>query len=262
MNKIVDQNYLKNVQYKTADNLQARIFIHQHYSTNSFGWYRWEFDRMQIQPGEKVLDLGCGPAALWKSEGKRLPESSQLVLCDLSQGMAAAAKSAVSSRNVYCCAGDAQQIPFESGSFDLVTANHMLYHVPDIQRAVAEIRRVLRPGGRLVAATNGMDHLRELYDLIRSLEPDYKTPDSASRFGLENGKSFIAPFFTETEVFIYEDALFVTEIEPLVDYIASMWGFARWDEEIHQQFTGMVEKIIRSQGGFHIQKSSGVFTAK
>ena len=263
MNKIIDQNYLKNGQYKNSDNLNARIFIHQRYSTNQYGWYRWEFEHLQVQPGERILDIGCGPAELWKSQIKRLPNKAELVLCDLSRGMAAAAKSATSGNSVLCCAADAQHIPFESESFDLVTANHMLYHVPDIQCAVAEIRRVLRPGGRLVAATNGLDHMKELTDLIRSMAPDYKPGgDSAKRFGLENGQAQLATYFPDTQVQIYEDALFVTDAEPMVDYIASMWWYAEWNEDLRKQVTDQVEAQIRSHGGFRIQKSSGVISAR
>ncbi len=50
---------------------------------------------------------------------------------------------------------DAQSIPFEDETFDAVIANHMLYHVPDRPKAIAEIKRVLKPGGRLIATTIG-----------------------------------------------------------------------------------------------------------
>ena len=66
------------------------------------------------------------------------------------------------------CAGvvaqvaDAQRLPFGDGSFDVVAAMWMLYHVPDLDAALAEARRVLRPGGLLVAVTNGDEHTGDL----------------------------------------------------------------------------------------------------
>ena len=57
---------------------------------------------------------------------------------------------------------DAQDIPFEDDTFGCVVANHMLYHVPDLDKGLAEIRRVLKPGGKLYAATNGEAHMLEL----------------------------------------------------------------------------------------------------
>src|SRR5205823_4989457 len=62
--------------------------------------------------------------------------------------------------------GDVQELPFEDRSFDVVVAAWMLYHVGDLERGLAEIARVLRPGGRLVAATNYSDHLLEMFALV------------------------------------------------------------------------------------------------
>ncbi len=58
--------------------------------------------------------------------------------------------------------GDVQDLPFEDGAFDCAVAAWMLYHVPDLTRGLTELARVLAPGGRLVAVTNGLDHLNEL----------------------------------------------------------------------------------------------------
>jgi len=164
-------------------------------------------------------------------------------------------------------AADAQAIPFMTGSFDVVTANHMLYHVPDIARAAREIRRVLRPGGRLVAATNGKPHMRQLYALIRLVLPDFQPADSsAERFGLENGPDLLREVFGSVRVEIYEDGLFVTDAQMLVDYIGSMWGIGRWgagcwDEPVQDQLRALIAKEIECSGGFQIDKSSGVILA-
>ena len=62
--------------------------------------------------------------------------------------------------------GDVQELPFPDGTFDAAVAAWMLYHVPDRDRAISELARVLRPGGRLVAITNGRDHLAELWHAV------------------------------------------------------------------------------------------------
>jgi SAM-dependent methyltransferase len=75
--------------------------------------------------------------------------------------------------------GDVQQLPFADGEFDVAVAAWMLYHVPDLDRGLAELARVLKPGGMLVAVTNAVDHLRELWDLAQR----------ASRIGQFNFRS-------------------------------------------------------------------------
>src|SRR5436305_15089237 len=74
---------------------------------------------------------------------------------------------------------DAQAIPFEDRGFDAVIANHMLYHVPDRGLALAEVRRVLKPGGRLYTSTIGGSHLRELDELVSRFEPGLAAPDGS-----------------------------------------------------------------------------------
>ena len=59
-----------------------------------------------------------------------------------------------------------RSLPFDDGEFDVVVAAWMLYHVPDVERALDEIVRVLRPAGRLVTATNRPEHLKELRALV------------------------------------------------------------------------------------------------
>jgi SAM-dependent methyltransferase len=148
----------------------------------------------------------------------------QAVLGDLSAGMVAESRSrlvAVPGFSFLCL--DVQSIPFRSGSFDAVIANHMLYHVPDLQHAVSEIARVLKPGGQLFAATNGFDHMRELHALIRNFVSTYpeRNPELL-RFTLENASSLLGGEFTRVEMRTYKSDLRVTEVEPLIAYIQSI----------------------------------------
>jgi len=264
MNYISDQDYLRNRQYRSSENLEARIQIHRLYSTNPYGWYRWQYEFLNIQAGENVLDLGCGPGALWSAQRERLPADASVTMCDLSRGMVANARGSLAGDTRFTYAvGDAQSIPFRSARFDLVTANHMLYHVPDIQRAAREIQRVMKPGGRFAAATNGRDHLRQLHDLIRKVAPEY-TPasHSAARFGLENGPEQLREIFPSIEEELYPDDLWVTQTEALMGYIASMWGVQDWGEERRLRMRDEIQHEIDTRGGFFIQKSSGVILAR
>jgi ubiquinone/menaquinone biosynthesis C-methylase UbiE len=82
-------------------------------------------------------------------------------------------------------------LPFRDGIFDCAVAAWMLYHVPNLDRAVRELRRVLRPGGRLVAVTNSAHSQRELWGLV-GYEPTYS-------FGAENGEWSLLRHFTIVE---------------------------------------------------------------
>jgi ubiquinone/menaquinone biosynthesis C-methylase UbiE len=129
----------------------------------------------EVKP-RRVLEVGCGMGELAARLQTEL--GVELIAIDLSPRMVELTR----ARGVDAQIGDVQQLPFADGTFDVVVAAWMLYHVPDLDRALDEIRRVLRPGGRLVAATFGEDNLAELWALLGddSTKPHTFTSEKAA----------------------------------------------------------------------------------
>lgn len=246
MARIDDPAYLRSEQYRTGSNLEARIQFHERFGTNPLRWPRWVFERLELPASCRILEIGCGTGNLWAENRERIPPGWKILLSDLSPGMAAEV------------ALDAREIPFPAGRFDAVIANHMLYHVPDRPRALAEIRRVLAPGGRLYAATGGRDQFRELLELVRRFDPTlvlWEGRDDRS-FLLETGAAQLAPFFPEVRLHRYEDSLVVTEVEPLVAYVVSKVS-------VPADFARFVEAELERLGGsLRIGKDYGLFAAR
>src|SRR5215210_9014670 len=210
MPKIADQTYLRE-QYKNAANLNDRIQLHVRFSTNRYDFHRWVFDQLKLAASSRVLELGCGPGSLWRPNLARIPSGWQITLTDFSPGMLAEARANLAGAHPFSFEqADAQAIPFANASFDAVIANHMLYHVPDRAKAFAEIRRMLRPKGRFYAATNGENHLREIYEFVHQFD---STIDLWNRmtFRLESGAAELSHFFSHVLLHRYESALVVTE---------------------------------------------------
>jgi SAM-dependent methyltransferase len=113
----------------------------------------------EVDP-QRVLEVGCGQG--WLSERIASELGCEVVAIDQSERMVEIAR----DRGVDARPGDVQDLPFRDGSFDVAAAAWMLYHVEDVDRALSELARVLRPGGRLVAVTNSRVHLREFADLL------------------------------------------------------------------------------------------------
>jgi SAM-dependent methyltransferase len=233
MGTLSERAFLDN-QYRNASNLSARIELHRRFSTSPYGWQRWVLDQILAVAGQDVLEVGCGSAALWTENRERIPDAWRMLLSDRSPGMLVDAQHRLdrdAGRFRFLCT-DAQALPLPDASLDMLVANHMLYHVPDRSRALAEFRRVLRPGGRLFAATNGPQHLRELQraelavrfglseDLLAGMLTDGSAPIRA--FDLENGAGQLGRYFEPVALEVYEDGLIVTEPEPLADYLLSM----------------------------------------
>ena len=107
--------------------------------------------RLGLEPGAALLDLGCGPGDETRTLAAGLLPGGRAVGLDLSQAMIDVARSRVagSDLTVEFDIGDAQSLPFADGTFDACRTERMLIHVPEPRRALAEIVRVTRPGGRV-----------------------------------------------------------------------------------------------------------------
>ncbi len=264
MSKTADQQYLKTDQYRDASNLGARVVIHQRFSTNPYGWFKWVFDAlMELPEDARVLELGCGNGLLWKENADRIPAGWNIALSDLSSGMLDAAwrNLVVTGRAFQFKEIDAQFIPFEDETFDAVIANHMLYHVPARPKAIAEIKRVLKPCGRLFATTVGANHLKEMMDWYRRVHISHVWESMANPFVLENGMEQLTPFFSEVKLSRYEDNLLVTELEPIMAYIRSGIRVKELSEKELTSLQQDLEMELQEKGRIFISKDSGLFEA-
>lgn len=260
-----DQDYLRNEQYKSSNNFMDRVALSARFSTNPYRWTQWLLDQIDVPNDARILELGAGPAILWIANRKRVPPGWHITLSDFSPGMVDEQR-----RNLREVGGDfnfevidAQSIPHDDGSFDAVIANHMLYHVPDIPRAVAEVRRVLRPDGKFYAATNGLNDLRELRELLARFSPRLgKRESPIAAFSLENGELLLATAFAQIERRFHPNALEVTEAQPLVDYVMSaVTTRSPETERFAERFSAFVDQEIKKTRALHMSKDAGLFIA-
>jgi ubiquinone/menaquinone biosynthesis C-methylase UbiE len=264
MPQVDDQEYLKTDQYKDASNLDARAMIHQRFSTNSYGWFRWVFDTLLKLPQDaRILELGCGNGLMWKGNIDRIPTGWKITLSDLSSGMLDAAwrNLVVTGRAFQFKEIDAQSIPFEDEAFDAVIANHMLYHVPDRPRAIAEIKRVLKSGGLIIATTVGEHHMKEMMAWYARVHVSRIWESFANPFTLEKGLDQLRPYFPNAILSRYEDNLEITEVEPIMAYIRSGIRVSELSEAALASLRLDLEKELKEKGKIFISKDSGLFEA-
>lgn len=251
-------------QYQNSNNISARIHLHNLYSQNKQGWFPWLYEQYQVQNGMKILELGCGNGSLWLENIGKIPSGVSITLSDISQGMLRDAKREISTDDARFSfrAFDCQRIPFEAEQFDLVIANHVLFYC-DIPKVCAEVKRVLKPGGRFVCSAYGTQHMREISDLVQ--EFDSRIILSADKlyekFGKENGTKLLHYSFSQVTWHLYEDSLLVNEPEPLIEYILSCHGNQnQYILDRYKEFRGFVSK--KTSSGFHVTKEAGFFLCK
>ena len=110
-------------------------------------WRRLTRQTLQLMPGERVLDLAAGTGV---STAELARSGAVAIACDFSLGMLRAGRMRRDRRHLPFVAGDALRLPFADASFDAVTISFGLRNVADVDRALRELARVTRPGGRLV----------------------------------------------------------------------------------------------------------------
>jgi len=262
--KLTDPEYLRSQQYRTNDNLETRIALHERFSVNPYTWRRWMFDQLDFPAGARILELGCGPGDLWLENAEGVQGDWRLSLTDLSHGMVAEAQRKLKGMEFTFGTANALAIPFPDASFEAVLANHMLYHLPDRAGGLAEIRRVLKPGGWLYATTVGHQHMAGLADLVNAFDPAIDFQRSEFSFSLEDGHEQLAEWFDNVELRRYHNALEITEAEPLVAYLRSMASLPqeRLPESRLPELAEFLGNILDEQGAIRIEKAEGMFLAQ
>lgn len=248
-------NQIEN-QYKTAQNLNTRISIHDKYSTNKQPFGDWIVSHYDIAPGAKVLELGCGTGSMWVKNLHLLQEGAELTLTDFSEGMLETAKQNISCEAVTFRQVDIQNIPYPDASFDVVIANMMLYHVPDLHKGLSEVRRVLKPGGKFYCATYGIHGIVEyVTDLLKDLNVSGQV---GTTFTLQNGAESLGQHFASVRRLDREDGLAITDTGDFADYIYSLSSLTNMENVPREVLLDALERRTKD-GVLFVPKEYGMF---
>lgn len=255
-------------QYKTAVNLNVRIELHRRFSRSPISWFPWLVSQMDLDSMGSILEVGCGNGQLWQQvEAERL-NGTDICLTDISAGMVEDAAALLKRTGIQAFSfetADCQKLRYPDERFDCVIANHVLFYVKNIGQALEEIRRVLKPDGVFYCSAYGKDHMKEVTSLVQEFDSRITLSEVAlyELFGLENGLEMLKESFASVEQVMYDDALWVDEAEPLLDYILSCHG--NQSEILSQrqlEFKAFLQKKIQEKGGIHITKMAGMFICK
>jgi SAM-dependent methyltransferase len=188
---------------------------------------------------ERVLEIGCGDGAF--AERLQATLGHPVTAIDISPRMVELAR----ARGLTAGIGDAVALPFPDASFECVIANWMLYHVADLDTALGEIVRVLRPGSALVTATLGVENLLELWQLIGAASDmsDYN-------FTRESGGAILARHFGDITRHVVDARMCFPGPREVREYVAASLGRSH-----------LAERVPDDLGPFQARTSQAVFVA-
>jgi ubiquinone/menaquinone biosynthesis C-methylase UbiE len=261
---LTDRDVLVGLAYADPGPLEARKAI-----------YRWQepavdlpalaISRLRDVTG-LVVDIGCGSGQYLRRIAADRPDLCVLGL-DLSPGMRPHA------------IGDAQQLPLADGVAGAVLAMHMLYHVPDIDRAVGELARVLSRNGIAIVATNGQGHMRQFRDLfaeaVHAAGPAVMIGQPAAgpavghRFRLENGPAMLRNHFASAEAMPWQAQIRIPDAAAVLAYLDStragredsLPNGVGWDAMLDAAHA-IIDRAIARDGAFTASSHTGVIICR
>lgn len=253
------------VQYADSRKLAARGRLNREYTIAETGWFPWVARQLPLRPADRVLDIGCGPAWFWASVINDIPENLDLTLADQSSGMVEEALARCTSLPFGSVTGrqaEASSLPFEDNSFDFVVAMHMLYHLPDPAAGIAEMFRVLKPGGWLAVTTNGMGNTRGIYELTTVFGSEPFDP-SAAVFGYDRAEELMRARFGNVAFSQHPAHMRITEPE---DVFLALTSYPPGDGADEAQLDAFREAIAaafeRGNGVLEVEKETGLFVSR
>jgi len=251
-------------QYADSSKLRARARLHQEFSVGE-PWFSWVMDRLPLRAGDRVLDIGCGPAWFWAASQGHFPAGLHLTLADQSEGMVREATERCTPLGFASVTGrqaDVAALPFADDSFDVVIAMHMLYHVTDQAKAVAELHRVLKPGGTLAVTTNGIGDLKELYALTTAFGGTPINP-AAVAFGFDQAETLLGSQFGNVSLATCPGGLHVTDAEVVFLALTSYPPGDGASAEQLEAFRNAIDAAFAAGGGMlDVKKETGLFLSR
>lgn len=265
-----DQSYLA-YQYGTPEKLRIRQEAHQRHSERPNDFFDWVLDRLDLRPGLLVADIGCGPGSYHPSLNSR---ACQVIGIDASMGMAQEAQTQALGQHlaVTLVQANAERLPLTTAACDRVLAAHMLYHVSDQVGALREMRRVLKPGGTVLLATNAEDTGELFFRLHREAAQALGytvAPRLSSSFHLGH-LELVQSVFPAATVHLYEDAFLFPSVETALRYYASAMidGIEDAPADGHHRaellaaMEAQLQAIYERDGVVRVQKDAGCFVAR
>ena len=254
----------KNDQYKDSANLGKRRSLHDRYANRN--WFDWVADQMELPDDGNVIDIGCGAGWFW-STARFNRRPLRLTLADTSENMVLEAVNRLcATRDAFkitAHVADASALPFADRSFDAAIAMHMLYHVPQPERAIGEMARILKPGGLIAVTTNGKNNMTEFFDLRRQAFGGATADPAASVFGIETAETFLRRHFDAPKVHIFEDSYVIDDPEDIYHYLVSFPPGSDASEAQKMELRRIIKDALDRQGGvLRVTRESALICAR
>lgn len=246
--------------YASTGPLRARGDFHARHGSRD--WHDWVAAHLPDLDGKRVLDAGCGPGWLWQpATAQAAPR--RLILLDRSPAMVGDAMSHLAPLTPLGVVADLARLPLPDASVEMAVAAHVLYHLPEPQTGVAELRRVLVPDGWLIVTTMGDEDLGSLRPILRVIYGFDPTEAIRERFGALRAARLLRDRFPDVEAHRFVDRYRIEDVDTLADYLLSIPPGPALDAAGRRRAQSIVaEAIARGGGRIETWRRQSLFVAR
>lgn len=258
---------------ETTNDLATRIDIHNKYGGRNID--EWMLDLLKIQKGSKILDVGCGAGKQCFSYFQTLDGDADITGGDVSADLLAQARAEnakTGNKITFIDLNFNERFPFDDNTFDLLSCCFAIYYAENVAFTLSEMRRVLKPSGRLFTSGPMPENKQLFYDVIR--EATHKTippMPGSSRYSTEF-LTTMRGLFSKVDVNIFENPLTFTEVKPFIDYTRAslsedrkLWGSLFGGKEDFEmvmiEITKVSEEWMKRDGKLVMTKVVGGFVS-
>ncbi|MGB1286407.1 MAG: class I SAM-dependent methyltransferase [Aggregatilineales bacterium] len=259
-------------QFESDENLRIRYETHARYSMPRRDTIAWSVNSLDWRGDERVLDVGCGPGIYYERLMENHP-GVQYTGMDLMTGMMQNHPADASN----LLRANVLKLPFADGSFDVLMANDMLYHVVEVEQAIQELKRVIKPEGTLMVTTNSINTMPEMQVLMRRAivlltrhgAAGVRAPAMPSdNFALENGTRILSRYFYAVVRHDLPGSLVFPDVDPAIHYLESFRNLREtqlpddvvW-EDVMMIMRQQINQLIKHLGELVINRQTGVLLA-
>jgi|GEM_PF-3313479 len=270
-----DKAHLLAHNYGSTDDYKVRSSGWDQFRVNPIGLVPWVLDKLSSDEPTTLLDAGCGLGRFALTAAERAPAGSRIAAVDLSASMIDAVRAEASrgQLTLELSVSGIEALPYPANSFDIVLCNYVLYHVGSIPRALDELARVLKPGGRFVSVVPAFRWLHELIDwqdkaLLRLGhdigEPLFQ-PTGTDRFCEENAPRHLRERFRVVSQERYDGTMRFPSVEVLLHHYRHTMRFknavaAGVDAEaLARTVEGLMHETLAHEGQLQVTSQNTCF---
>lgn len=231
---------------------------YEKYGSKQQDWYPWLFRQLQIQEGEKVLDVGCGYGLVWRCSFRQIPQGVQIMVLDKAQDELKALKSYVHENRHLLKKGtsfsfenaDLNQIAFGTEEYDCIISFHMWPYIENRTVYLDKVLQALKSGGRMCANINWRDYVPALDSLLKgfSRELDIRLlSEKRQEIMHETEKDFRA-HFPVTNCRLYENELHISDSSDLYRFLLDIGAIGKQIAGYGREFVKYLDEFMEKKG--------------